>query len=458
VICLVLNDILTGCGEKVINCGEARGRRFREVKRMTAENLSSKRLRVAVIASGDPTDIRLWSGVPTHILQAFEPHFDFVHVEKRPFAPWFSLVQKLVFRSTFRRIDLMWSSRTTSLATIAARRRLNRAHPDVVIVISSSPICRLVSRDHKTVTIADATGKAILDYYPAYGRLSAICRRNIIRFSGEAITQSILCLYPSDWARSSAIDFYGVEADRAVQIAWGPSFDKKPGQAARVLQAPVRLLFVGVDWLRKGGPHVLQAAALLADEGIDFRLDIVGHSVPKNRDSLANVTFHGKLDRRLPDQAALLDRLYAGAHLFVLPTRSECFGMVFAEAASYALPSISVATGGVTSSVLDGKTGLLVSPDGGAEAIAAAIASLVADPERYARMSQAALTDSIERLDWSVWAARAALLIEQYAGATEELKPDKHYQVNREALFIRASGSANIPQPVPAPIGGGLVG
>lgn len=384
----------------------------------------SKRLRIAVLASGDPTDVRLWSGVPAHILQVLERHFDLVHVEKRPFATWFSLMQKLVFRLTFRRGDLMWSSLATSLATIAARRRLRRSRPDVVFVISSSPICRLVSQEHKTVTIADTTGKAILDYYPVYERLFPVCRRNIVRFSGEAITQSMLCLYPSQWARSSAVEYYGVRADRAVEIAWGPSFDKTPGQTPRDLQTPLRLLFVGMDWIRKGGPQVIQATALLVAQGIDVTLDIVGRSAPKTDSYPNNVTYHGKLDRRRPDEAALLDRLYSEAHLFVLPTQSECFGMVFAEAAAYALPSISVATGGVTSAVLHGKTGLLVPPDGGPQAIAAAIASLVAAPERYARMSKAALTDSAERLDWSVWAARVATLVE-HTLATDALKCGK---------------------------------
>jgi glycosyltransferase involved in cell wall biosynthesis len=404
---------------------------------MAIDNIGSIRLRAAVIAPGDPTDIRLWSGTPAHIVQALEPHLDFIHIEKRPFAPWFSFAQKVFHRLTRGRGNLMWSSLATSLATVAARRRLQQAAPDVVFVITSSPICRLVSREHKTVTIADTTGKAILDYYPEYGRMFAWCRNNIISFSGEAITQSMLCLYPSEWARSSAVEYYGVRPDRALQIAWGPNFKHKPVQAPRVLQSPLRLLFVGIDWLRKGGPVALQATALLAARGIDVTLDVIGYAPPEPADRFENVVFHGQLDKRLPDHAALFDRLYAEAHLFVLPTQFECFGMVFAEAAAYALPSISVATGGVTSAVLDGKTGILVPPDGGAEAIADAIASLVADPERYAQMSRAALTDSVERLDWSVWAAHVARSVEQYSAMTNEQLPDNIGSQKRSAHLPR---------------------
>jgi len=89
-----------------------------------------------------------------------------------------------------------------------------------------------------------------------------------------------------------------------------------------------------------------------------------------------------------------LDHLYAQADVFALTSveygRSvEGFGLVYLEAAAHGLPAIAHRVGGVAEAVIDGETGLCVSPDD-PDALTAAFARLLGDADLRRRMGEAA--------------------------------------------------------------------
>lgn len=81
-------------------------------------------------------------------------------------------------------------------------------------------------------------------------------------------------------------------------------------------------------------------------------------------------------------------RLYASADLLAHPSEIETFANVVAEGMASALPVLVSARAAARAQVRDGETGSMVS--GGAEAWAAAIAALLADPARRQAMGRAA--------------------------------------------------------------------
>lgn len=136
-----------------------------------------------------------------------------------------------------------------------------------------------------------------------------------------------------------------------------------PGLAAR--HPAIRFLVAG------GGPDRERLEALAASEGVADR-----------------VRFLGRVDDA--QKAALLAR----ADLFAMPARREGnsvegFGIVYLEAAWQGCPSLAGREGGAAEAVADGETGLLCD---GADpaAVAAALESLLADPERLKAMGEAA--------------------------------------------------------------------
>jgi glycosyltransferase involved in cell wall biosynthesis len=89
-----------------------------------------------------------------------------------------------------------------------------------------------------------------------------------------------------------------------------------------------------------------------------------------------------------PVDDAALHAAYAAADLFVLPSRYEGYGMVFAEALSFGLPVVACAVGPVPDLV--GREAALLVPHDDVSALADALDLLLGDPGQRDRMSAAA--------------------------------------------------------------------
>ena len=225
-----------------------------------------------------------------------------------------------------------------------------------------------------------------------------------------------MALFPSKWASQSAVRDHGGSPDRVVQIPWGANLIAE--EAVRPedrSEKAWRLLFVGADWARKGGDIVLETVAELRRRGYPVHIDVVG-SGPPQAVQPEGVTFHGFLDKNVPADDERIKALFASAHVFFLPTQYEALGIVFAEAASFALPAVSYKTGGVPSIVQDEETGVLLDEGAPATDFADALVALLSDRRRYVRMSYAALAASRERLNWPAWAAAVREMVERKLG------------------------------------------
>ena len=148
-----------------------------------------------------------------------------------------------------------------------------------------------------------------------------------------------------------------------------------------------RLLFVGRLVGFKGVDYLVTAM-----REVDATLSIVGKGPERealeqrarNEGVTEKVRFEGFVSEER------LARLYERATVFVLPSsaRNESFGIVQLEAMQHGLPVVNTALPtGVPFVSVDGQTGLTVPPrDPGA--LADAVESLLADPERYRRFSE----------------------------------------------------------------------
>ncbi len=97
----------------------------------------------------------------------------------------------------------------------------------------------------------------------------------------------------------------------------------------------------------------------------------------------ASITVSGRLD----DESLAAE--YAESDIFVLPSRYEGYGIVFAEALSFGLPVVACDVGPVPE-LVGGEAGIFVSP-GDVEGLARTIHNLLSDGNLRRRMSEAAL-------------------------------------------------------------------
>jgi len=174
------------------------------------------------------------------------------------------------------------------------------------------------------------------------------------------------------------------------------------------------LLFVGrTEDRKKGLGTLLEALTLLPDS---VTLKIVDGRIPEDGLVTRFVRRFG-LERRVLLQRRLLTipelvREYSTARVAVVPSFFEGFGFPASEAMACGLPVVASAAGALPEVVgSDGEAGILVPPRD-PRAMAAAIGSILADPERAERMGHAARR-RIERVfRWSDAAAGLAAVLE----------------------------------------------
>ncbi|MGE3907845.1 MAG: glycosyltransferase family 4 protein [Chloroflexota bacterium] len=207
--------------------------------------------------------------------------------------------------------------------------------------------------------------------------------------------QAAATLVPwSAWAKRSLIEEYGVTPEKITVLAPGAAasfFEVGRQRLAAVPPGntadPVRILFVGGEWVRKGGPQLLEALGGLAPG--TWQLDVVTRdAVPP----MPGVRVHHGIG---PNSPALLE-LFAQADLFVLPSLGECLAVVLMEATAAALPIITTDVGALAEAVRPGETGLIVPPKD-VPALREALTTLVADPARRRSMAQGGHALACER-------------------------------------------------------------
>jgi glycosyltransferase involved in cell wall biosynthesis len=198
-------------------------------------------------------------------------------------------------------------------------------------------------------------------------------------------------------------------------IPFGANLDRIPSAEtalSRKRSGECRLLFLGIDWERKGGDIAIEAlASLEEDYGIRASLTVCGCEVPKQVNH-ERLTITGFLDKRDAIQAKQLERLFEEADYLLVPTRSECYGMVFCEASAHGVPSISTDTGGVSGAISEGRNGRLLPETARGEEYARVIAGIEADDEYYSELSQSSRHEYEARINWDVWARHVDMIVD----------------------------------------------
>ena len=151
-----------------------------------------------------------------------------------------------------------------------------------------------------------------------------------------------------------------------------------------------RILFVGVDWKRKGGPELLEAFKEVLQRYPKAHLTIAGADA---RVELPNCTVLGHVS------AQQLAQHYAQSSIFCLPTRHEPFGIAFVEAMMHRLPVVATRVGAIPDMVDEGGNGYLVSP-GDAHALAQALCKLLADPAHCQALGQRSYKKAADLYTW----------------------------------------------------------
>lgn len=210
----------------------------------------------------------------------------------------------------------------------------------------------------------------------------------------------------SEYLRQSLIDDFGVPADRVVHIGVGSNFPIHDPLPMKDYDRK-EVVFIGIDFERKRGNHLVRAFARVRSRFPDATLNIIG---PSKRPDIVRTeepgeVFHGFLSRNDPDQSRTFSDIMRRSTLSVIP--SEPFGIAPLEAMLFEMPCILPNRWGFPVIVTAGETGELVEV-GNEDELATKMIELLAQPDTLRRQGQAARKKVLSTYSWDKVAERVS--------------------------------------------------
>ncbi len=167
----------------------------------------------------------------------------------------------------------------------------------------------------------------------------------------------------------------------------------------------VRLITVARLLERKGIQTILEACARPTVLPVELTIVGTGPYEPELRQMIAGMGLEDRVRFLgfVPNED--LPHLYRESDIFVLPSETESFGLVFAEAMSCGLPIAASNVGGIPETVRDGVDGLLC-PPGEPLALRENILRLISNVDAREEISYSQRERILENYTWDQIAAR----------------------------------------------------
>jgi glycosyltransferase involved in cell wall biosynthesis len=275
-----------------------------------------------------------------------------------------------------------WSVQTSWATRRLLRRRLSRSPVDAVFIHTqvAALFAKATMRRTPTVISLDATPLDFDTMADAYGhvRHTRSLEAAKLRINRRALSRAAAVVTWSAWTGRSVVRDYRVAGSLVYPIYPGVDLKGFEVTTRSGRPGPVRILFVGGDFARKGGEDLVAAVGELRGTA---ELDVVTSTADISVPVDTNVRVH----RNVLPNSDELRRLYAEADIFALPTRGDCTPLVIAEAMASGLPIVATTVGSIPDMVRDGRNGILVPPSA-PQQLARALETLVTDEASRVQM------------------------------------------------------------------------
>ena len=273
-----------------------------------------------------------------------------------------------------------WTFEASRQARTSLVRRMRDG--DVAAVFIHTQVAALLAgslmRRVPTVVSLDATPRNFDAQGLSYGhsRNGRAVEAIKLRLNQSVFRRAAALVSWCQWAADSLVADYGIPEEKVSVIHPGVDVSLfRPREASS--QDPIRIVFVGGDFERKGGTDLLQAMIRL---GSRAELDVVtGSQVDVPPGVVCRV------HRGLGPQSPEIVELYRRADIFALPSRGDCFPQAVAEGLASGLPIVASRVGAIPEMVRDGLNGYLV-PARDPRALSVALESLVSSHARRREM------------------------------------------------------------------------
>jgi len=326
--------------------------------------------RVYLAAVGDANSPVTWSGIPYHFLQAGKAKGLFdeglaLSAESREWqarrVSWnlmrlFHGDRRGGYQYSISFLERLWAPVQHKLSGFVVVNCFQLFAPSVIA--------------NQTVEKWFFIDQTLTQLFDHYGLGKSVGRR----IAGEAIEREREgyhaargVIVHSNWAARSVAGDYGVPRDRIHVVVPGANLD--PAEYARweieeekrrrdeieEKGRPLRLVFVGKEWHRKGVDRLLRAVRLARHSGAKITLRIIGcrrESLPQDLRDSDGVEWLGFIDKRA--QAAKFLRAVSECDIGCLISRAEAGGIAIREYHALGLPVVGTDAGGAPEHMIPG--------------------------------------------------------------------------------------------------------
>lgn len=368
-------------------------------------------MKVGFAGRWDPLDKTAWSGTYFHAYTAIKKYYP---VETFYYKwPW-HVRERLILHKQFQKLAHKKAAveflkgYAKHFSKQLERELLNRK-VDLLFVPSAPQLIAYCKTELPIVYLTDATFYQLQGYYPFFKDIAQYNIDQGIEMDQLVFKHAAHCMLASEWTKQSAINDYGITENKITVVPLGANLDSVPTareseiyRAKKETNKTCQLLFLGVEWERKGGQIALATYKILKEKGLSVQLTIIGCVPPVAVDD-TNITVIPFLNKHNKEEAAKLYNIISNSSFLLLPTRAECAGVVFCESSAFGIPSITTNTGGVSTYVEDGVNGYALPLAANTDEYAKLILDLFTNDERYQRLCISSRKKYEEVLNWDSW-------------------------------------------------------
>jgi glycosyltransferase involved in cell wall biosynthesis len=232
-----------------------------------------------------------------------------------------------------------------------------------------------------------------------------------------------LCIAASEFTVRS-LRQAGIHSERILLLPLGADLDQFHF-VRRSAEGPFRILFVGGVGQRKGVKYLLQAFDRICGPGIELTL---AGPLPADMRPLEPWRQRIRLTGRI-DQAEVVREMHR-AHVLVLPSVFEGFGLVIAEAMATGMPVFASTHSAGPEIIREGKDGFVLEPDD-VEGLAERLETLRADRPRGVEMGVQA-AERAREFSWEAHTERVRGILELLATERRQVGNLPHDRLKAE--------------------------
>lgn len=364
-------------------------------------------MKIAFTGTYDIYDVHKRSGTPFYMAKNLEKsgiQIDFIGPLKTHTSPAFKIKRALKKWTGGSHDSSRWNEYA---ARDYAKQIHSKLSPDTQVVMTH--ILNTVAYldcNKPLVLWTDALYASLVGCYSGFENHSAQTLKEAHHMTREFFSRCSLAIFSSEWAARGALEIYGVSKEKIKVVPFGANTDSTHSftDIKNILKQrsreTIKLLFLGKEWLRKGGDTVLAVAKTLHSAGHSVALTIAGCHPPPNEIIPPYVKCVGYLSKKTPEGLAQIHQLLRESHFLFMPSRTEAYGLVFCEASAFGLPSLTTYVGGIP--IKDNVNGMRFSLEATPAEYCNYIVDLMQNYSRYEELALSSFDEYETRLNWTV--------------------------------------------------------